>query len=226
MTQARKHQKTKTEIIIFLGLTLFVIGEVGQGFLTPKADPYQLLNNVVTLEWFTRFIRDTGLTFGLVGMVFLGLRSLRKEGFSYKMLLVLSGGLCCMLGVSVFSFVYSSKADELYKSIAKPTFSVERFQSKINDESIPIEDRVLYSKTLAQMRYSEEGVVVEMLNLDGTTSVYSPSEEDVKMREDSIMADQALSQLGERFWRNGVYWAVMSVVGLLLGFLPFKRAIE
>ena len=219
MSFAKWRPKTKGETVIVLGFIACGLGELGHTVFSST-------NGVhidTTLEWLCRLFRDTGLTVALVGMVVFGLHSLRKEGFSYKMTLVALVGFSFIVALAYVSFTASSITDDITEDMANVTKQIERLKIRAGDEGIPIEDRVRYSEAYAKIMYSEEGVTVAKLNIDGTTTMFEPTEEDMKMREEMQAGKLTMQWLRDSFWRSGVYWAVMSVVGLLLGVLPFKR---
>jgi len=178
--------------------------------------------NILTnpwLEWILSVLVVLGLSLSMGSVILVGIRRLRKEGVTAKILfLTVSGILVCILSVFLQWRIHKS-ADSLFNILEIQDFNTQKLDQLLASGKIDMET---YSKTsliIAQNRFFKDGSITEYTSPDGHRVLYEPNEGDQQTyMEMHQMRDYI------RGWSTGThlgvyYWSAIALFSTVMGFV-------
>ncbi len=214
--------KNKSEWIILLGFLIYFIADLVHGKF--KFDLVNLTPKVAFLEWLLRALRDWGLTAAIATMIIAGLRLIRKEGFTFKRLILPAIGVCIAGGclwVSFYGYQTFITLPDLYKT---PDTIRKKMETNISSEALSPEKRAKRSKIYAYMRFQEDGVQVNYFTPDGKEELYNPTEKEKKERDELLKTQKLIKWMTRSLYLSIYFWVVVIAVSLAMGLLtPIKK---
>jgi len=224
---AQMKPKSKGELVILLGAFLWLSAKIVHYLLYPDFDLAMLQGEHSFGEWGLRLLRDIGFTVVTSGLVIHGIREWRKADMASGKIIVPIVGILFLVGWSAFGFYSSSKMKsfslELYKTPSEVSGILKKLKEKVDDESIPVEERAIQSSRLAYITYQENGGLIDVLKEDGTLEPYKPTEEEIAFRNEYLTLREQSIWIQSSLHQSGVIAAIIATVSIFLGFYPNKK---
>lgn len=219
MTLNPKITKNIGNILIIIGGITFIVAKV----IKETFPPFDLTSNEPWKGQLADNFEMYGLTLALATMIVAGSRAIRRNGFSFKRILVplIGVGGCLLLAVECYS---------IHKVLASSDFSEQDkkslriLESKLTDTDMPLEKKSKWSKLYAQMKFNHEGIKTNYIDPTGKRVDFEPTTKDIEDRNVQIKLKQ-ISQWGKEYpYKAAISWMAVGIVSLLFGlFTPIKR---
>ncbi|WP_136524541.1 hypothetical protein [Geomonas ferrireducens] len=214
--------KNKSEWIILLGFLTYFITDLAHGRY--KFDLENLTTKVALIEWMLRALRDFGLTIAIATMIIAGLRLIRKEGFTFKRLILPALGICIAGGCFLISYQGYQTFIKLPALSGTTVETRNKMEANIKSGTLSQENKAKRSKMYAYIRFQEDGVQINYFSPDGKEEQYKPTEKEKKEREDILKAQQLINWMTRSLYLSFYFWIVVIAVSLTAGLLtPVKK---
>ena len=216
--------KTTGQYVIPAGFILNLCANALHYIFFSNVDPFIMADSKSIVEWSLRLLRDIGLTLGLSGMVVVGIRILRNDGFSLKKFIMPAVGFLIMVSMAIIGFYTSAMLNSTFEQLEFPSTHAEKYyKEKINDKNISMAERSKYSKYYAKVKYHEEGTIIEYLTPDGAAVAYQPSEQQIKNIEEIREGKIKIKWAQDSLKKSGLLWVTVAIGSVLLGFFTNRR---
>lgn len=190
-------------------------------------------NSELFINALIRTFSHFSLAVGLSGMLILGIRDIRKTGFSIKSISIPTFAIILIL---FFNFLSFHSYRPLEKSIrfikSKPYYTelLSSLESSLERQDLPSNDKTFISKEYARIKYQQSGLVIDYISSNGNLKTYKPTEEEVYQRDAMIKSEvKAIiwNQLAKKtLWGSTIFWALLIIVSILIGIFGSKGSIE
>lgn len=214
--------KNKSEWIILLGFLISFVADLAHDKF--KFDPMNLTPKAALFEWLLRAVRDWALTAAIATMIIAGLRLIRKEGLTFRRLILPVVGACIAGGclwVSFYGYQTFISIPELHRT---PDTIREKMENNINSGTLSPEKKAKRSKFYAYMKFQEDGVQIKYFTPEGKEELYNSTEKEKKEREDLIKTQKLIKWMTRSLYLSIYFWVVVIVGSLVVGILtPVKK---
>lgn len=216
--------QTKFEWLVFVSVLIYLAADISSKFL-PDYDVATSTEYPLS-KWLVLFIRDWSIFIGVGGLIIIGLRAIRINGFVMRKLAIAITGYILCGGLIYFSYNTAKSMDNVIEMITN-----EKIQTKLKRK---IENREFkdksdanvsrWNKLYAKDKYLTHGVTETYLMPDGSHSKYQPSQKEELEREEfrknQIWLTNAKNAM-ERATRN---WTIVAILSSLIGlFSPIRK---
>jgi len=207
--------KSTSDWLIFVGFIVYLVSQILKLFF-PPIDPL----NPQGGSWIAKIVGDTGFILAVTVLIVSGLRSLRRQGFSWKRIIrpVLGVGISlsyisvCYYGYYVFS--YGEKTFLRWNERQLP-----KLVEMVHQKDLPPAERSKYSKLIAAESYYVNGQAIEYLGNNGEGILFEPTQKDIEMRDVRIEGEKTF-EVGKRMMlRGSIKWVTALIIGLAIGIL-------
>lgn len=205
-----------------MGFLIYFIADLAHGKF--KFDPLNLSPKVALIEWLLRALRDWGLTAAIATMIIAGIRLIRKEGLTFKRLILPAIGICIAgscLWVSYYGYQTFVTIPDLHRT---PDEFRKKLEVNINSGTLSPEKKAKRSKFYAYMRFQEDGVQINYFTPEGKEEQYNPTEKERKERDDILKTQRLIKWMTRSLYLSIYFWVVVIAVSLGAGLLtPVKK---
>ncbi|MDF1594206.1 MAG: hypothetical protein P1P89_22070 [Desulfobacterales bacterium] len=195
--------------IIVAGFALFMGGAILTGGLFPfdmkefKADALQ--------NWHLfAIIRDAGAILAAATIIISGLRSIRIQGSSRRLIAMVLIGM----GISLLFLTLNCVANvQMGKMLISYDFSkmIGLIELKLKQDNLPEENRPVLMRKLAESRYLQSGERILILTADNEEKIYEPPETIIGFKRNVDFSRQMYGLIKQ--WS---YYSIYVWIGVLL----------
>ncbi len=205
-----------------MGFLIYFIADLALGRF--KFDLLNLTPQVAFIEWLLRALRDLGLTAAIATMIIAGIRLIRKEGLTFKRLILPAVGICIAGGWLLISF-YGYQAFVTLPDLHRTPDTIrKKMETNINSGTLSPEKKAKRSKFYAYLRFQEDGVQINYFTPDGKEELYNPTEKEKKVRNDLLKTQRLIKWMTRSLYLSIFFWVVVIAVSLAVGLLtPVKK---
>jgi len=175
--------------------------------------------------WLLRVIRDVSLAIALSGILILGIRSLRRDGFTIKrFVLPAVAVLLCLFftGISIFGHISTSR-------IQRILFDINDSYKEHLREWLDVKDLSLTKRSEISLKYAievwkESGEAIKYISNDGKEIVYEPSLKEIEESKKMDKANQLIVRGLKGMKRAYIFWPIVALASVAIGFFtPIRR---
>ncbi len=206
-----------SEWIIPLGFAFYIFVDLFY-LIFIDFDPFSASHEVALIEWLIRVFRDVALTTAVATMIIVGIRDIRKSGYTLKGLIYSAVGVFIIVSCLFMSVV----GYQTFKKIAPhrtPDTIRDIIVSRINSTNDSINTKSKISKFYAGILFYEDGVQSNYITESGNIELYIPTNKELEQRE-ALLKSRELSKWGMRsFYLSIYFWIAVLIMSSLLGFI-------
>ena len=181
-------------------------------------------NSELFISALIRTFNHFSLAVGLSGMLILGIRIIRKSGFSIKSILMPSLGFVVILFFTYLSaspYRVLERSSQFIKSKPHYTELLSTMESSLERQDCPTDSKAFLSKYYARTKYQQAGLIIDHFTPEGTVTSYKPTVTEVTQRNEMLKSEaEAIfwSQLSKRtIWGSLIFWTLLTIVSILIG---------
>jgi hypothetical protein len=216
--------KSKSEWVITVCWIIHLVIEIGLDIFY-DIDPYAASDSELFYLWLFHQIRDASLVIALSCMIIIGIRSIRRDGFTLKRaVLPMIAVLLCVLitGISIYGHKALSRVHQTLFDISG--HHKERLKEISDNEDLSLSMRSKASLMYAKQIWQETGENVEYISSDGNEILYEPSKEEIETKKTMNKSKEFIFEGIKGMKRAYIFWPIFLVANIIIGFLtPIKK---
>ena len=216
--------KNKSQWVIVVGLVVFILIDIYIDYFF-TFDPMTATDAQFFHQWLLRIIRDVSLTIALSGMTILGIRSIRRDGFSIRRFLLPAFAVLFFIFLTIFSLFGHMEISLIQRNLfdTRDRFK-ENLKKCLDREDLSLSQRSKFSLMYARQIWEETGETVVYITNDGKEKVYEPSKEELETKAKVARTDELLTYILKGMKRAYIFWPVVAIMSVAIGFFsPIKK---
>lgn len=216
--------KSKSEWVITVCWIIYLVIEIGLDIFY-DIDPYTASDSELFYLWLVHRICFLSRAIALSGMIIIGIRSIRRDGFTLRhSVLPAIAVLFCVLitGISIYGHKALSRIHQTLFDISGN--HKERLKEISNNEDLSLSLRSKASLMYAKQVWQETEKNVEYISSDGNGILYKPSVEEIKTKKTMNKSKEFIFEGIKEMKRAYIFWPIFLVANIIIGFLtPIKK---
>ena len=190
-------------------------------------------NSELFINALIRTFNHFSLAVGLSGMLILGIRNIRKTGFSIKSISIPVFVIILILysiSLSFYSYRPLEKSIHFIKSEPYYAELLISLESSLERKDLSTDSKAKLSKEYARLKYQQSGLIIDYFTQTGIVKTYKPNEKEVHQRDAMLKLEvEAIlwDQLAKRaLWGSIIFWTLLTITSSFIGIYEFKGSIE
>jgi hypothetical protein len=215
--------KGKSQWMIIICCIIYVVTEI---YLNEcfNVDLLTASKESLLYFWLLRLIRDLSLAIVLSSLIILGVRSLRRNGFTIKRLILpLLAFLLCFL-ITYVTIYGQMRLSQIQNALFDPPDKKEKLEIWLDNKELTLSQRSKISLIYARQIWKETGKTIVYITNDGKERLYEPSIEEIEgkkmMTKTIVLTAWELKGMKRAF----ILWPIIAFASVAIGFFtPIKR---
>lgn len=215
---ALKLPKSKSQWFVVVGCFVFITIDIYTDYFF-TFDPMIATDAQFFNHWLLRAIRDVSLTIFLSGITILGIRSLRRNGFSIRRFILPAFAVLFFLFLTVLSLFGHIEISHIQRNLLDaPHRFKENLKKCLDSKDLSLSQRSKFSLMYARQIWTETGENIEYVTSDGKKRIYEPSLEEIESKKKIRRANEVMTWSLKRLKRAYIFWPVVAIISVAIGF--------
>ena len=213
----------KGEWLVLACFLIFLVGEVHIIYFS--SDPLTATETELLRDWIIRLIRSIALTIAISTIIIIGIRAMRRDGYSHRRLItpLFGVGFCLfMTTMALLSHRTASKVREDMTHSQDEFFQEQKAWLESSDLSPELRSEV--SRKNARLYYMLRGKTDEYFTQDGALRPYEPTEEEEKKAREHQKIEHLMHRAIQGMKVSMIAWPAIAIFSTLIGiFSPLGK---